>query len=169
MPGLENNEKRMLPVDQDEPIFAVPETSESFGVVVGVKNGVNNACNNLKRKSSNNVFTRVICQILIGELDKQLQSILGQNRDFVTPMQRNEKHRSWRVKKRVDGTILKFPLRQRKQPDITLNEAIHLSNGICPQLMKTGDAVIAEICGKAKVLVQEWSTFYENLIRNMGQ
>ena len=158
VPSLANKRKRMLPVNRDEPISAAPETKESFEEIVAVKNRVNIACQNLTKQSPNDEVTRAICQILIGELDRQLQSILRQNGILVTPMPRKEKQMSWMVSKRMDGSLLKFPLRQRKEPRITLSQAVYLANGICPQLMKIGDAVIADICEKAKILVQQWST-----------
>ena len=167
--SLINKRKRMFPETQDEPIIPVPQPTESFEELVEVKNRVKIACTNLTSQSPNDEVTQAICQILIGELDRQLQSILRQNGILVTPMQRKEKQPSWMVSKRVDGSVLKFPLREREQPRITLNQAIYLANGVCPELMKTGDAVIADICGRAKILVQQWSAFNEELISKMGQ
>ena len=159
VPSLSNKGKRMLPVNRDESISSVPETKESYEEIVAVKNRVNIACQNLTKQSPNDEVTRAICQILLGELDRQLQSILRQNGILVSPMPSKEKQLSWMVTKRVDGSMLKFPLRQRQQPRITLNQAIYLADGICPHLMETGDPVIADICEKAKILVQQWSSF----------
>ena len=169
MPSQAIKHKRMLPFSQDESISSAPESSESFEEIEVVKNRVNIACKDLTMQSPNDEVTRAICQILLGELDRQLQSIRRQNGVLATHMPGYEKKLNWMEKKRMDGSILKFPLRQRKQPRITLNEAIYLANGICPQLMKAGDAVIADTCGKAKLLVQQWSTFHESLTRKMGQ
>jgi hypothetical protein len=49
--------------------------------------------------------------------------------------------------KRVDGSMLKFKLRQPKQPPVTLNQINHLATMVCPKMMVTvQSSVIAQIC-----------------------
>lgn len=163
----------MLPVDTDESSASVPEVREFFEGLVAAKNRIKLACNHLTRRNPNSEVTRAICRILIGEVGIKLQSILRQNEILLTPMLPKEKQLRRVVSKRVDGSILKFPLRQRTRPRMTLHEAIYLAYWICPQLMKTGDAGIADVCWtiqlEAKILVQPLRGFDENVMRKMGQ
>ena len=82
MPSLADKGRLMLPVNRNEPISSVPGTKEFFEEIVATKNRVNikyyTKCvtQNLTGQSPNDEVTRAICQILIGELDRRLQSIL---------------------------------------------------------------------------------------------
>ena len=61
------------------------------------------------------------------------------------------------VTKRVDGSMLKFPLRQQNRPRITLNQIDYLANIVCPWMMEAGDSVMANICSQVKVLEENLS------------
>ena len=164
---LADNLKRSLPANYGVEDSTVPESSESFDEIAGVKNRVNRACQNLTRVRPNDKVTRALCQIVIGELDRQLQSILSRQGILVTKLPRTEKL-GWKVSKKLDMSLLKFPARPRKQPRITLNQAIYLVHGICPNLMKMGDEVIIDVCTKATELVRKWSLLRMARMRQNG-
>ena len=168
---LADNLKRSLPANYGVEDSTVPESSESFDEIAKEKNRVNGACQNLTRVRPNDKvlpMIRALCQIVIGELDRQLQSILSRQGILVTKLPRTEKM-GWKVSKKLDMSLLKFPARPRTKPRITLNQAIYLVHGICPNLMKMGDEVIIDVCTKATELVRKWSLLHMARMRQNGQ
>ena len=163
----------MSPADPDESRSSMPGIREFFQGLLPTKNRVKLGCNHLMRRNPNDEVTRAICQILIGEVGLKLQSIHRQNEILLTPMLPKEKQTRKMLSKRLDGSILKFRLRQKTRPRMTLHQAIYLAYGICPQLMKTGDAGIADVCWtlqlEVKILVQPLRGFNENVMKKMAQ
>ena len=126
-----NKEKLMLPNKYQEGIVSVPETPNTFKELRGVKNHVNKACQKLSRLTLNNDVTGALCQILVDELNRQLQTTLVHD-DKVTASRMKRKEAlslngNLMDPKKFDGSIMKFPLRGNKEPQITLQQAIYLS------------------------------------------
>ena len=110
--------------------------------------------------------TGAICQILIEEIDQQLQPRLVHNDGVsVTPMPHkdslNLKDNSMASKK-LDAAMMKFPLRQNERPRMTLQQAFHIANWICSDSVKSGDAIITEICTLRKKILRDFTIRYIN-------
>ena len=73
------------------------------------------------------------------------------------------------VAKKLDMSLLKFPVRPRKQKKITLNEAIYLVHETCPRVMQTGVEAIIKACNEAFQLVKKWSARRASKQRQIGQ
>ena len=71
--------------------------------------------------------------------------------------------------KKLDMALLKFPIRRRQKPRITLNEAIYLVHETCPKVMKTGVERVVKACTEAFHLVRKWSALHASKQRQIGQ
>ena len=161
-----NEETGMLPANINARMSSVPDTTKLLKELMGMKNRVSNACQELMMLNPNDDVTGAICQILIEEIDQQLQPRLVHNDDVsVTPMPLNESLNlkgNLMISKKLDTAIMKFPLPMKKQPRMTLQQAFHIANWICSGSEKSGDAIITEICTLHKKILRDFTIRYIN-------
>ena len=174
--GLENGAGTMLSDEPPSSLTAyyglesspVPDIEESFDATIGFKDRVNRACKPLSRVSPNDNIKGAICHLLFGYIDRKLESIISKQGSLVTKLPPTGNPSRMLVKK-LDMSLLKFPVRRIKKPRITLNEAIYLVHETCPRVMKTGVERVIKACNEAFHLVKKWSALHASKQRQIGQ